>query len=265
MTFPDIDPVIFQIGPFALRWYSMAYIAGLLFGIRYMAVLAVRPALWPGQPKVSAEQINDLLIWLTLGVIVGARIGYVLFYNPSYFWSHPGEALAVWNGGMSFHGGLLGVMLALIVFAHKQGLSLRVLFDLTASAAPVGILFGRLSNFINGELWGRTTDVPWGMVFPTGGPLPRHPSQLYEAGLEGVFLFLLLTILIWRFKAFSRPGLVAGVFCSVYAVGRLVIEIFREPDAHIGFIFAGLTMGQLLCLPVLALGLFLIRTAKRQA
>ncbi|MDB2668461.1 prolipoprotein diacylglyceryl transferase [Alphaproteobacteria bacterium] len=265
MTFPNIDPVIFEIGPFALRWYSMAYIAGLLLGIRYMALLAVRPSLWQGKPSVSANQINDLLLWLTLGVVVGARIGYVLFYNPSYFLSHPGEIFAVWNGGMSFHGGLSGVILGLVVFAHTQGLSWRVLFDLTACAAPLGILFGRLSNFINGELWGRTTDMPWGMVFPSGGPLPRHPSQLYEAGMEGVFLFILLNVLVWRFNAFSRSGMLGGIFCTIYALSRLAIELVREPDAHLGYVFAGLTMGQLLCMPVLALGIFLIRTAKRNA
>lgn len=265
MPFPDVDPIIFQIGPFALRWYALAYIAGLMIGYRYMARMAVNASLWPQQPPVSRENIDDLLLWVTLGVILGGRLGYVLFYNPSYYIAHPGQILAVWSGGMSFHGGAAGVIIALLLFARRKNLPALALGDMTAAAVPIGLLFGRLANFINSELWGRPTDVAWGVVFPTGGPLPRHPSQLYEAGLEGLLAFIVITIFVWRRQAFARPGLATGLFVLIYGASRMFVELFRQPDAHIGFLSGGLTMGQALSIPMVIAGLGFIVYAQRKA
>jgi len=265
MPFPDIDPIIFQIGPFALRWYALAYIAGLMIGYRYMARMAVNTSLWPQQPPVSRENIDDLLLWVTLGVILGGRLGYVLFYNPSYYIAHLGQILAVWSGGMSFHGGAAGVIIALLLFARRHNLPALALGDMTAAAVPIGLLFGRLANFINSELWGRPTDVAWGVVFPTGGPLPRHPSQLYEAGLEGLLAFVVITIFVWRRQAFARPGLATGLFVLIYGASRMFVELYRQPDAHIGFLSGGLTMGQALSIPMVIAGLGFIVYAQRKA
>ena len=195
MPFPDIDPVIFQIGPFALRWYALAYIAGLLLGWRYVVLLARRTTIWPKQAPASEVQIDDLLLWVTLGVVLGGRLGYVTFYNTAYYAANPSDIIAVWQGGMSFHGGLLGVIVTVILYARRHAIALFSLGDMIAAAVPIGLFFGRLANFINSELWGRTTNVAWGVIFPNGGPLPRHPSQLYEAALEGLFLFALLAVL----------------------------------------------------------------------
>ena len=255
MPFPDIDPVIFQIGPFALRWYALAYIAGLLLGWRYVVLLARRSAIWPKQAPASEAQIDDLLLWVTLGVVLGGRLGYVTFYNTAYYAANPGDIIAVWQGGMSFHGGLLGVIVAVILFARRHAIALFSLGDMIAAAVPIGLFFGRLANFINSELWGRTTNVAWGVIFPNGGPLPRHPSQLYEAALEGLFLFAVLSFMVWRKQALARPGLVTGVFLSGYGLARILVELVREPDAHLGFVSFGLTMGQILSLPMLLVGL----------
>ncbi len=262
MSFPDIDPIIFQIGPFALRWYALAYIAGLLMGMRYMMMMSARPALWPSHPLISQDDVSDLLLWVVLGVILGGRLGYVLFYNPAHYLAHPQYILAVWQGGMSFHGGASGVFIAVVGFAYKRQLDWRALADMTSATAPIGLFFGRLANFINSELWGRTTDVPWAIVFPNGGPEPRHPSQLYEAALEGALLFTVFAVVFWRFKGLSRAGLLTGLFCLIYGASRFFIEFFRQPDAHIGFIWQWLTMGQLLCLPFLLIGLGFILTAR---
>lgn len=267
IPFPVVDPVAFAIGPIEVRWYALAYIVGLLFAVWYMKRLVTTPRLWgAGGPTATPQNIDDLLIWATLGVVVGGRLGYVLFYSPLHYLEHPAEILRVWGGGMSFHGGFLGVILACALYGQRKGIRLDSLLDLSAAAVPVGIGLGRLANFINGELYGRATDLPWGMVFPHGGPEPRHPSQLYEAFLEGAVLFVALRIATQRYKALSRPGLTAGLFCVGYGLARFLVEFAREPDVQLGYL-AGqwLTMGMLLSLPLIGVGAWLIRRSRQFA
>ena len=257
IPFPMIDPVLVEIGPIAIRWYALAYIAGILLGWRVARVLVQR------SPQVATpDQVDEFITWVTLGVILGGRLGYVLFYRPGYYLTAPWEALAVWHGGMSFHGGALGVIVATFLFARRNGLDWVAFADRVVCVVPIGLFFGRIANFINGELWGRVTDVPWAMVFPTGGPDPRHPSQLYQAGLEGICLFTLLMILARSEAIRSRPGILSGTFLVGYGVARTIGEFFRQPDAHLGFLFAGATMGQLLSLPMILVGALLILRAK---
>ena len=253
IPFPDIDPVIFELGPLAIRWYSLAYIVGLVLGWRYCRRLTGRsPA------RITPEAFDDFLLWATLGVILGGRFGYVLFYKPAYYLANPLEMLMVWQGGMSFHGGLLGMVAAEVIFAWRRKIPLIALADIVAAAAPIGLFLGRIANFINGELYGRASDVPWAMIFPSDpDQLPRHPSQLYQAGLEGLVLFFVLFILV-RLGALGRTGLLTGAFLTCYALSRLTMELFREPDAHLGFLLGGATMGQLLSLPMLLAGLGLV-------
>lgn len=257
LPFPMIDPVLIEIGPFALRWYALAYIAGIVLGwflARRMVALA---------PTVATrEQLDDFVTWATLGIILGGRLGYVLFYRPGYYLTAPWEALYVWQGGMAFHGGMLGVILAALWFCRGQKIDPLAFGDRVATVAPIGLFFGRLANFINGELWGRVSDVPWAMVFPTGGPEPRHPSQLYQAAMEGVVLFVLLQALVRVPALRARRGFLTGVFLAGYGTARMIGEFFRQPDAHLGFLFAGATMGQLLSLPMLAVGLWLIARSR---
>lgn len=258
-----------MLGPFALRWYALAYIAGLLLGWRYMVGLIRAPQLWGGKPApVNALQLDDFLFWATIGVIVGGRLGYVLFYKPDMIWMNPGELIAIWRGGMSFHGGLIGVALAIWFFARKHKIQLWTLGDLVAAAAPIGLFFGRLANFVNAELYGRATDVPWAVQFPQQDAFgqtvaftePRHPSQIYEALLEGVVLFALLRVATHRRFALARPGLTTGLFLAGYGVFRLLVEFVREPDAHMPDALRDyVTMGMLLCLPMIALGVWLVR------
>lgn len=263
--FPVIDPVAIQIGPFAIRWYALAYLGGILLGWAYADRLVRNPSLWPhGRAPVTPEQTGDFVTWVTLGIILGGRLGYVVFYNAPYYLSHPLEILHVWQGGMSFHGGLLGVMLAVIIFTRKYAVPLGSFADLVASVVPIGLLFGRLANFINAELWGRVTAAPIGMVFPGGGPLPRHPSQLYEAALEGLVLLVVLFVAGRYFGALRRPWLITGLFGAGYGAARIFVEFFREPDAHIGFIAPGLTMGMILSVPLLLGGIGLIAFACRR-
>jgi phosphatidylglycerol:prolipoprotein diacylglycerol transferase len=212
---------------------------------------------------MTAIDIDDFIVWVTLGIILGGRTGYVLFYNPQYFAAHPLESFELWKGGMSFHGGFLGCVAAVILFAKKRGIPFLSLGDVTCAVAPIGVFLGRLANFVNGELWGRPTDVPWGMIFPTGGPLPRHPSQLYEATLEGIGLVLLLALCI-RLGALKRPGLIVGIFAVAYAVARSFSELFREPDPQLGFLWGGLTMGMVLSIPLLMFGVAFIVAALRR-
>jgi phosphatidylglycerol:prolipoprotein diacylglycerol transferase len=253
IPFPMIDPVLVEIGPLAIRWYALAYILGIVLGWWLAKRLAALP------PRVATpEQVDDSVTWVTLGIILGGRLGYVLFYRPDYYLAHPAEILAVWTGGMSFHGGALGVVIALLLFCRQQKLDPLAFGDRVVSVVPIGLFLGRLANFVNGELWGRVSDVPWAMVFPHGGPEPRHPSQLYQAGMEGVLLFLLLQVLVRIPAIRARPGFVVGAFLAGYAVARSVGEIFRQPDAYLGFLLAGLTMGQLLSLPMLLLGIWLM-------
>jgi phosphatidylglycerol---prolipoprotein diacylglyceryl transferase len=253
LAFPSIDPVLIEIGPFAIRWYALAYIVGLVAGWRYVRWLVQRPG-W----RLTPLEVDDLLLYVTLGVVLGGRLGYVLFYRPDHYLSHPLEALAVWQGGMSFHGGALGVILAMWLSARMRRRSFVEIGDAVVCAIPIGLFLGRVANFINGELFGRTTDVPWGMVFPHGGPEPRHPSQLYEAALEGIVLFAVLAAFAWRPRDPNTAGRLSGIFLIGYALARSFAELFREPDAHLGFLWGALTMGQLLSLPMLVVGLALV-------
>lgn len=257
IPFPEIDPVLVEIGPLAIRWYALAYVVGLIVGWRYMRRLnAARSG------ALTDLQVDDLLVWVTFGVILGGRIGYVLFYNLPFYLEHPLAALRVWQGGMSFHGGLIGVIVAAWLYARRRGIVFFALMDLLAAVTPIGLFLGRLANFVNGELFGRPSDAPWAMVFPHGGPMPRHPSQLYEAALEGLVLFALLNWLAWRTDALKRPGLISGAFLLGYGAARAFVELFRNPDVQIGFLLGGSTMGQWLSGPMLLLGLWLVWRAR---
>jgi phosphatidylglycerol---prolipoprotein diacylglyceryl transferase len=259
IPYPAIDPVAVSLGPFAIRWYALAYIAGLLIGWRYCLALSKKPPL-----LARAQDVDDFLVWATLGVILGGRTGYVLFYRPDYYFSTPSEILKVWHGGMSFHGGALGVLVALVLFCRQRKTPLLSFADVIACAVPIGLFFGRIANFINGELWGRPTAVPWAMIFPSDPlGLPRHPSQLYEASMEGVLLFLLLYFLQRSDWVRGRPGTLTGTFLLGYGVARIVGEEFRQPDANLGFLYAGATMGQLLSLPLLLFGALVLWHALR--
>ena len=257
IPFPVIDPVLVQIGPFAIRWYALAYITGIVAGWMLARRLVALP------PVVATrQQVDDFVTWATLGIILGGRLGYVFFYRADHYLSHPLEILQVWQGGMSFHGGALGVIVALVLYCRQQRIDLLGFGDRVTAVIPIGLCLGRLANFINGELWGRVTDVPWGMVFPTGGPEPRHPSQLYQAGMEGVALFILLQVLVHMPRLRARRGFVAGAFLVGYGVARGIGELFRQPDAFLGFLFAGATMGQLLSLPMVLVGAWLMLRAR---
>ena len=253
LTFPMIEEVALKIGPLEIRWYALAYVAGLLLGWLYIHYLSRK-----GIASLTKRQVDDLLVFSTLAIILGGRLGYVFFYEPSKYFSDPIQILMIWNGGMSFHGGLVGMILGLILFSRKKNLPLLKLTDVVSMAAPIGLFFGRIANFINGELFGRPSEVPWAIVFPGGGGFPRHPSQLYEALLEGLVLFILLSFLTFFFKLNKFPGLITGIFLIGYSISRIIVELFREPDASLGFIFSSITMGQLLSLPMLLFGLILV-------
>ena len=257
IPYPQIDPVLINIGPLPIRWYALAYVVGLVAGWRYVLMLNRRRS-----GAMTDPQVDDLLVWVTLGVILGGRVGYVLFYNLPLYLERPLAALRVWEGGMSFHGGLIGVILACWLFARRRRIVFFALMDLLAATTPIGLFLGRLANFINGELYGRPSDVAWAMVFPGGGPEPRHPSQLYEAALEGLVLFAVLSWLAWKSDALKRPGLVSGAFLLGYGAARAFVELFRSPDLQIGFLAGGSTMGQWLSAPMLALGLYLVLSAR---
>ena len=271
MVFPDFDPILVHLGPIAIRWYALAYVAGILLGWRYVVHLVKTPKLWSGSaPSATPLQIDDLVLWVTLGIILGGRIGYILFYDLSEMLAHPLEMLEVWHGGMSFHGGFLGVCLAIIVFAKANKLNLLRLSDVVAPCVPIGLFFGRVANFINGELWGRPTHVPWGMVFCNAriaqangdscpaGMLVRHPSQLYEAGLEGVVLFLVLLWATHKAKWLNREGAVVGLFLAGYGLARVALENVRQPDQQMPDFPLGLTMGMMLSIPMILLGAWLV-------
>ena len=247
LTHPQIDPVIFQIGPLAVRWYGLMYLLG--FAAAYMLI---RHLARLRNLALDKEGVSDLLFYGVLGVVIGGRLGYVLFYNPEQYLSRPQEIFAIWQGGMSFHGGLLGVVIASLIFCRRRKLPILLTGDILVASAPIGLGLGRLGNFINGELWGRVTQHSWGMVFPGGGPLPRHPSQLYEAFLEGLVLFVILYLLHRRKVAAGIPFF---VFFAGYGAFRFLVEFFRQPDAHLGFLWGGATMGQLLSLPMILFGL----------
>ena len=275
IPYPHIDPVLIHIyGPISIRWYALSYIAGLLLGWWYVLSLLKKKPLWEGRPfkgkaPMTAEDIGDLFVWITLGVIVGGRLGYVLLYGtlycsynpegpacaglPAAYISNPINIIAAWQGGMSFHGGLAGVLIAIILFCRGRKLDLLAVGDLVSAATPIGLFFGRIANFINGELWGKVTDVPWAMVFPTGGPEPRHPSQLYEASMEGILLFLVLRVAIVRFQVHRRPGMVTAWFLTGYGLFRFIAEFFRDSESKI---YGWFSMGQALSLPMWAAAAF---------
>ena len=272
IPFPMIDPVAVQLGPLSIKWYGLAYVVGLLGGWWYARRLVASDALWAGRARPQPVELDDMLLFVAFGVVLGGRIGFVLFYDLPRYLERPQDIFAIWQGGMSFHGGLIGATLGLWLFAGRRGYPALSVFDLAAAVVPIGLLLGRIANFINGELWGRPApDFPYAMVFPNGGPLPRHPSQLYEAFAEGLLLFVLVNLLV-RAGGFRRPGFVAGVFGMGYAVARIVCEFFREPDPQLGFLFGtsvdalsgGITMGMLLSLPVFFAGLWLVLRSRRE-
>ncbi len=281
-TFPNIDPVLLQLGPLAIRWYALSYIAGLLLAWWGILRALRRSSLWAGppfngKPPANEDQIGDLLVWATFGVILGGRLGWDLIYGtvlcsispdagfcrglPYAFVTNPLKLIAAWEGGMSFHGGLLGVVVAVWLFCRRKKLKMMPIADLACAFAPLGLFFGRIANFVNGELWGRATDVPWAMVFPRAGPLPRHPSQLYEAALEGILLFIIVQIALRVFRAQNRPGLISGIFFLGYGTFRFICEFFREPDAP----FLGpVSMGMALSIPVWLVGGALVALSLRR-
>lgn len=264
LAFPGIDPVAFTLGPLSVHWYGMGYVAGILFAWFWARKLVSRPALWgeAGAPITLAD-LDDFVMWSAIGIIAGGRLGYILFYDFASVAADPLSAFAVWRGGMSFHGGFAGCTLAMILFARSRAIPVWSLFDVVAAGVPVALGLVRIANFINGELWGRVSDVPWAVVFPTGGPAPRHPSQLYEAGLEGVVLFLALFVLVHRGHALRRPGLTAGAFVAGYGLCRIAVEFFREPDAQLGFLFGGwATMGMALSVPMVLAGVWAMARAR---
>lgn len=265
VAFPVFDPVAVAIGPFAIRWYALAYIAGIVIGWLYARMLLQRQRLWGGPSPISLEAFDDFILWITIGIILGGRTGYVLFYNLDFFIRHPAEIFELWKGGMSFHGGFMGCVLAVVLFGWKRKVPILSLGDITCAVGPIGLFLGRIANFINGELWGRPADasVPWAMVFPNAGPLPRHPSQLYEAGLEGIGLFVILALMI-RAGALKRPGLIIGAFLTFYGLARITGEFFREPDPQLGFLWGGLTMGMLLSVPMVIVGVVVMITTWRR-
>ncbi|GLS88071.1 prolipoprotein diacylglyceryl transferase [Cypionkella aquatica] len=287
IPFPSwLSPDIFSIplGPMSLtlRWYALAYIAGLLLGWKLIVHMINTPRLWSGPAPMTAEQVERLLTWVIFGVIAGGRLGYVIFYQPGHFLQNPSEILRVWEGGMSFHGGFLGVMVAGIWFCKREKIPMLPAADLMAAVVPIGLLLGRLANFVNAELWGRPTDLPWGVAFPGEAAqtcpglltiCARHPSQLYEAALEGLILLILLSLLVWRYDWLKTPGKIAGLFFAGYGVSRFLVEFVRQPDAQfvsegnpLGLAFHvagyGLTMGQILTLPMIAAGIWFIARAK---
>lgn len=243
LTYPQIDPVAISLGPVQIHWYALAYMAGFLLGWAYAVHLIKK---YPHRFGPTKDQIGDFMTWAILGVLLGGRLGYVVFYNLGYYLEKPLEILQIWDGGMAFHGGVIGLVTAIILYALKQKINMFRLADIASCAAPIGFFFGRIANFINGELFGRTTDVPWAMVFPRGGDVPRHPSQLYESALEGLVLFVVLFVLVRSQEVRERPGLLSVVFLTGYAAFRFVVEFFREPDTQLGFVFLTFSMGQIL-------------------
>lgn len=281
MPFPEFDPVLIHLGPLPIRWYALAYVMGIVLGWVYAAKIVKSPRVWlPGKPPITTAQLDDLVLWITLGIILGGRFGYALFYKPIMYaqlftgqsWGERLELFQLWTGGMSFHGGFIGVCIAVFFFARKHKANLLSLGDAIAPVVPIGLAFGRLANFINGELWGRTTDVPWAIRFcnarieslygfcPAGNE-PRHPSQLYEAGLEGIVLLSILSLAVWKWRLLSKPGYITGLFLVGYGLARAALENVRQPDVGLDHLPFGLTMGMILSVPMILIGAYLIRRA----
>ena len=260
LVFPEFDPVLVHLGPLAIRWYALAYIVALVLGWQLMRRMALR------SPQVATTlQVDDFLTWATLGVVLGGRLGYILFYQPSLYFAHPASIFELWHGGMSFHGGMLGVVMALVLYTRRRGIDLLGFADRLAVVVPIGLGLGRIANFINGELWGRPApaSLPWAMIFPRVDDVPRHPSELYEALLEGVLLLSVMLVLASRRSVRERAGLLTGVFLLGYAILRAFAEHFRQPDAFLNYLAFGTTMGQLLCIPMAIAGIGLIVYARR--
>ncbi|WDR05078.1 prolipoprotein diacylglyceryl transferase [Devosia rhodophyticola] len=267
MPFPNIDPIALAIGPFAIRWYALAYLGGVGLGALYGRFLLARKSLWANNaPPFAPDDVFDFAFWAVLGIVIGGRIGYVLFYNLPYYMGNPLEAFAIWDGGMSYHGGMIGICLAVLLFTRSKGGNLLSSLDLLGTAATIGIFLGRVANFINAELYGAPTSLPWGVIFPTDPmQVPRHPSQLYEAALEGLLLFLVIRIVTHVGYGLRRPGLVAGIFAIGYSMSRIAVEFVRLPDVQLGYIYGGwLTMGMVLSLPLLLAGIGIALFAMRK-
>lgn len=254
LAFPHIDSVAFSLGSLSIHWYAISYVAGIALGWVYLRYFVRTHALL----HIKEKTIDDLITWAIIGILLGGRLGYILFYNPFYYWQNPLTIFMTWQGGMSFHGGVLGVILAFWFYSKKKRVSFLTLLDLGALAAPLGIFLGRIANFINGELYGRITNVSWSILFPHGGYLPRHPSQIYEACGEGLVLLILLNVLAWKSSLIYKPGKLAGIGMIAYAIMRSFLELFREPDAGSGYYWAHFTKGQLLSIPLLLIGLYLL-------
>ncbi len=257
LPFPAVSPVLVQWGPLIIRWYAIAYIAGLVFGWALIRRIVANDRYWGGAERPSVDSIDDLLVYCALGVIIGGQLGNVLFYDPQYYFSHPIEIFKIWEGGMAFHGGLIGALVGILLFARRYSVPALTVLDLCSLVAPIGIFFGRIANFIRPELWGRPTDVPWAVIFPGTDGLPRHPSQIYEALLEGLMAFVVL-LAIARAGALRRPGVVAGAFGALYGAARIFSEFFREPDPRLEDLGRGLTMGMALSAPLIVIGLGLL-------
>ncbi|MEQ1651396.1 MAG: prolipoprotein diacylglyceryl transferase [Hyphomicrobium sp.] len=265
LTFPNIDPVALNIGPISIKWYGLSYMAGLILGWLYVRRLLTTPHLWKNATApFGIDRVDDLLLYITLAVILGGRLGQVLLYEPGYYFANPVEILKTWRGGMSFHGALIGSAIAILLFARQFKVSARTVMDLCCAAVPFGLFFGRIANFINSEHWGRTTDAAIGMVFPNGGPEPRHPSQLYEAALEGMVMLVIMRIMTHKVLGLKRPGLVTGVWLVWYAIARTICEFFREPEPIHALNIEPFTAGQLYSIPMFLLGLYFIFTARRE-
>lgn len=266
LPFPAVDPVLIEIGPLAIRWYALAYIVGIFFGWWYAKTLVRNSRLWgAGGPPMTPTDLDDFVVWAAVGIVLGGRLGYVLFYDFAYFQQNPLEIFALWGGGMSFHGGFLGTVIAIALFARKRGIPILSFIDVIAPSVTIGLFLGRVANFVNGELFGRVTDVPWAFVFPAGGDLPRHPSQLYEGLLEGLLLFFVLRLLTHRLHKLAVPGFISGAFAVGYGLARTFSEFFREPDIQIGYFAGGLTMGMLLSIPMVIAGIALMIWSARNA
>jgi phosphatidylglycerol---prolipoprotein diacylglyceryl transferase len=251
--FPPLNPVSISLGPVEVHWYALAYLAGFVLGWRYCLYLARK---YPKGPP--PQHFDDFLTWAVLGTVLGGRLGYIFIYQPDYYFAHPAQTLEIWHGGMSFHGGMLGVIGAALLFTARRHIAFFSFTDVLACVAPIGLGLGRLANFVNGELYGRETDVPWAVIFPRGGNVPRHPSQIYEALMEGLLLLTIMFLLSRRFQWRARPGFLSGSFLFFYGIFRFTAEFFREPDAQLGFLWWGATMGQLLCTPMIAIGIYLL-------
>ena len=268
MPFPNIDPIAISIGPIDIRWYGLGYVVSILLGWWYARKIVTTPRLWANDtPAMTATDLDDFLLWAAIGIVVGGRIGFILFYDLPLYLANPTLIFEIWKGGMSFHGGITGTTIAMILFAGKRGISTWSLFDVIATVCVTGLFLVRIANFINGELYGGLSNLPWAVVFPGQEPFARHPSQLYEAGLEGLLTGIILAVMVFGFGALKRPGLVAGTFVSLYAISRIAVEFVRVPDAQVGYLLgtSWLTMGMVLSVPMLLLGLWAIWRANRLA